>query len=217
MWASCADVFNLAPGKRLRDAKQNDQQVTRTYKKGATRRVPAPKHIATGSDNAFELGYQGNVGLGPHLVRTSSRSLSRSFPASDCSSAYQNPDLSYELRPSMTVIGALYINGEILGLSCCTVVPAKSEPAPPDVPWSLQPTPLQLSVIHMPGVDRFPFPEWRDNIINQHCMIDAEEFTRDICIMPSFTIDPRLPPWDPKAWKIEKYFANKWGWLFGLN
>lgn len=114
----------------------------------------------------------------------------------------------------MTVIGAMYVNGIILGLNSCTVVPQRSSPAGLDVPYSLQPTYLQLSTMHQPGIDRFPFPRMRDNMINLYTQIDEEEFGHDLCLMPSFTITPGMAPWDPKAWNIEKYFAKKWGYLF---
>jgi hypothetical protein len=45
-------------------------------------------------------------------------------------------------------------------------------------------------------------------------MIGEEEFTRDICVMPSFTIINGMAPWDPKAWRMEPYFAKKWSFLF---
>ena len=106
------------------------------------------------------------------------------------------------------------INGNILGLACCTVIPRRSAPAGPDVPASLRPTLLQLTTIHQPGIDRFPFPHMRDNVINFENIIDEEEITRDLCTMPSFTITTGMAPWDPKAWNIEPYFAKKWGYLF---
>jgi len=55
----------------------------------------------------------------------------------------------------------------------------------------------------------------RDNLINMYAIIDDEDFTRDLFTMPSFNITPGLASWDPKAWKIEEYFAIKWGFLFG--
>ncbi|KAJ9615602.1 hypothetical protein H2200_001677 [Cladophialophora chaetospira] len=126
----------------------------------------------------------------------------------------QSPDSGYELSPSMTVIGAMYVNGIILGLKSCTVIPQTSSPAGPDVPYSLQPTYLQLTTIHQTGIDRFPFPKMRDNMINMYSTIDEEEFGHDLCLMPSFTITPGMAPWDPKAWNIDKFFAKKWGYLF---
>lgn len=125
-----------------------------------------------------------------------------------------SPSSTEQLAPAMTVFCALYVNGNILGISACNGVPHKSPPASPDVPVSLQPTLLQMITIHSNGIDRFPFPKFRDNLITCHTTIDEEDFTRDLCTLPSFTITTGMAPWDPKAWKIEKYFADKWGYLF---
>ncbi|KIW65442.1 hypothetical protein, variant [Phialophora macrospora] len=126
----------------------------------------------------------------------------------------QGLDIGYEPCLSMTVVSAMYVNGVILGLKGCTVIPQTSPPAGPDVPFSLQPTFLQLTTIHQPGIDRFPFPKMRDNLISMYAAIDEEEFGRDLCTRPSFTITAGMAPWDPKAWKIERFFADKWGFLF---
>ena len=130
------------------------------------------------------------------------------------SSAGQVPSLSYELPYQFTVHGALYINGEILGLKACFGIPMKSPPASSEVPLSLQPTQAQLITVHYTGIDRFPFPKMRENAINLSSIIDEEELARDFYLMPTFTISPGASPWDPRAWKIEKPFADKWGFLF---
>ncbi|CAG8961011.1 hypothetical protein HYFRA_00002551 [Hymenoscyphus fraxineus] len=124
------------------------------------------------------------------------------------------PNLNHELPYKLTPITALYINGEVLGLSCCTSIPAKSKPAAPHVPLSLRPTPAQLFTFHLSGVDRFPFPKMRDNIISLSGFIDDEELCRDMMLMPTFSFTPGALPWNPKAWKVEKPFADKWGFLF---
>jgi hypothetical protein len=54
----------------------------------------------------------------------------------------------------------------------------------------------------------------RDNTINLSAIIDVEEFSRDLFTIPSFTITAGTATWDPRAWKIEKPFAEKWGFLF---
>ncbi|KIW83731.1 hypothetical protein Z517_02977 [Fonsecaea pedrosoi CBS 271.37] len=141
-------------------------------------------------------------------------SMGHTSPSPQSSIAAQTTNLSYEIRPSPTVFSALFINGMILGLKACSAVPALSPPASSTVPLSLQPTPTQLLTIHQPGIDRFPFSKMRDNLINMCAVIDEEEFTRDLFTMPSFNIVPGLATWDPKAWKIESYFAVKWGFLF---
>lgn len=126
----------------------------------------------------------------------------------------KTPSLALEVPYQLTLVGALFINGQILGLSCCTAIPAKSAPASPEVPLPLRPTATQLLTIHSPGIDRFPFPKLRDNLINLNSIIDEEEITRDLFLTPSFTISAGAQPWDPRAWTIEKPFADKWGYLF---
>lgn len=131
-----------------------------------------------------------------------------------CPSIRQTPDLSYGLPYPLTLAGALFINGELLGLSCCVVIPSRSSPASPEVPPPLRPTPTQLLTVHSTGVDRFPFPKMRDNAINLASIIDEEEMTHDLFLTPSFTFRPGYAAWDPRAWQMERPFANKWGFLF---
>lgn len=120
----------------------------------------------------------------------------------------------YELAYPLTVFGALYINGQILGLSDCRSGADRSPPASPDVPLSLQPTTIQQATVHFRGIDRFPFPKLRDNVITMVAFFDEDELVRDFHMMPTFTIRLGGAPWDPSAWKIEKPFADKWGYLF---
>jgi hypothetical protein len=124
------------------------------------------------------------------------------------------PNLSYEIPYQITLAGALFINGEILGLACCVLVPARSTPAPPHVPQPLRPTALQLLTIHSTSIDRFPFPKMRDNYINMSSLFNDEDLTRDLLLTPSLSITPGCLPWDPRAWKMEAGFAEKWGFLF---
>ncbi|KAF2437808.1 hypothetical protein P171DRAFT_173433 [Karstenula rhodostoma CBS 690.94] len=114
----------------------------------------------------------------------------------------------------LTLYGSLYINGMYLRIPCSTVVPAKSDPVGPEVPESLRPTEVQMITIHPRWIDRFPFPKMRDSLISLSGVIDYEEFMRDLALMPSFEIIQGKPPWDPKSWKIQKPFAEKWGYLF---
>ncbi|KAL5373310.1 hypothetical protein DPSP01_012818 [Paraphaeosphaeria sporulosa] len=132
--------------------------------------------------------------------------LTNPLPTSESSSITPEYPLSF--------YGALYINGMYLRIPCSTVVPAKSEPVGPEVPASLHPTELQLITIHPRWIDRFPFPKMRDSLISLSGVIDDEEFMKDLALMPSFEIVQGKAPWDPKAWKIKKPFAQKWGYLF---
>ncbi|PSN69232.1 hypothetical protein BS50DRAFT_586569 [Corynespora cassiicola Philippines] len=114
----------------------------------------------------------------------------------------------------LNVYGALYLNGEILGLTCSAVIPSKSSPARPGTPPSLRPTQMQLMTIHAPWIDRIPFPKMRDSLISLSGILDEDEVLRDLALIPSFTITPGGASWDPRAWNIEKPFADKWGYLF---
>lgn len=89
-----------------------------------------------------------------------------------------------------------------------------SLPAAPSVPLPLHPTQAQLVTPHMPAIDRFPFPGFRDNVITLSNFFDEQGFIHDLFTMPSFSITPGGATWDPSAWNIEKPFADKWGFLF---
>lgn len=124
------------------------------------------------------------------------------------------PNLGYEVPIQLTLSGALFINGQILGLPCCLLIPARSAPATPDIPLPLRPTAIQLTTIHTTSIDRFPFPRFRDKYINMNSLFDEEELTRDLLLAPSLTITPGCVPWDPRAWKMSRAFADKWSFLF---
>jgi hypothetical protein len=160
-----------------------------------------------------QLNSPGTLDLIPYSGDVTMPSLSQSFSFSP-TSIRQSCSLSYELPYPPTVFSALYINGEILGLSMCESIPSRSPPVSSDVPVPLRPTTTQLLTIHSTGIDRFPFPKMRDNTINLSAIIDVEEFSRDLFTIPSFTITAGTATWDPRAWKIEKPFAEKWGFLF---
>ena len=101
-----------------------------------------------------------------------------------------------------------------MGISCSISSSSKSRQVGPEIPDSLRPTELQLTVVHPRWIDRFPFPKMRDNMITLLGIIDEEEFMADLFCFTSFTLDTGAASWDPKAWKIGKEFAAKWGYLF---
>jgi len=200
-------------GKRLREAKNNTKQ---TPQKAETQRMDDTQHD--------DESHAPVSSAGPHLV--SHHTISPSFsngllpfdignfgPCFTALASLSVPTPIVQPQFPLTVFGALYINGQILGLSCGTTVPAKSTPASPDVPFPLHPTDLQLVTIHSRWIDRFPFPKMRDNLISLSGVMDDEELLRDICTMPSFTITPGQPAWEPRAWIMEPPFAEKWGYL----
>ena len=112
----------------------------------------------------------------------------------------------------LTVYSALYNNGVILGLTCATVMPQRSKPAP-HAPRSLQPTKLQLEAVHLPWIDRFPLPRFRENFIRKEAEINEEEFLFDMFNLDSFNLRPGRQGWDEDAWVVHRNFASKWGFL----
>jgi len=83
------------------------------------------------------------------------------------------------------------------------------------VPLPLRPTTLQMTVLHIPWIDRFPFPRMRDNVIQLCCDgFDEDEFFADIFTGESFTVAPGALSWDPAGWKMAEGFRSKWGHLF---
>ena len=87
-----------------------------------------------------------------------------------------------------------------------------------------------MTVLHIPWIDRFPFPKMRDNVISLSGVIDEEEFRTSLLSTPksslltpvvadlfttdSFVIVPESVSWDPMAWVVTKSFEEKWGYLF---
>lgn len=90
----------------------------------------------------------------------------------------------------------------------------KSNPAFPGMPESLRPTLLQLSTVHWAWIDKFPFPDFRDEIILHSGNIDEEEFLEDLFAMEALIVAPGGVPWDPSAYSINSRFQQKWGFLF---
>ena len=122
----------------------------------------------------------------------------------------------YHLLPRrfMSALQALYNNGVVLGMpvlqSCGTAISHVN----PSAPESLQPTNLQLSVVHYTTVDRFPFPVFRNNLILMQDNIDPQEFMYDIINMHSFWVVGGGASWDQSAWRMGKDYEKKWGYLF---
>ncbi|KAF7189938.1 hypothetical protein HII31_08760 [Pseudocercospora fuligena] len=140
---------------------------------------------------------------------------SKASSANECCTMHQD---SMSLLPiPLDVYSALWKNGEFMNLSCGTLIPQLSKAFGPEVPGSLRPTDLQITTLHPPWIDRFPFPHMRENFIHLLGVIDPESFLQDIFNMPCFTIEPGGAPWDPKAWKMEKKFRDKWGYLWDKN
>ncbi|KIW09823.1 hypothetical protein PV08_11924 [Exophiala spinifera] len=117
-------------------------------------------------------------------------------------------------RHVSSVFAALHNNGLILGLRCGIQVPILSPPCTSKVPLSLHPSKTQMTVLHIPWIDRFPFPGMRDKVIRLNGMFDEEEFLNDMFQMSTFDILPDSVSWDPNAWIMTQSFEEKWGFLF---
>ncbi|CAO2652880.1 Nn.00g022910.m01.CDS01 [Neocucurbitaria sp. VM-36] len=112
-----------------------------------------------------------------------------------------------------TVFSALYINGQILGIPCATTYSSRTPPPTPSTPLPLHATDAQRLIVHPRWFDRFPFPKMRDSLIKLQGVIDEEEIIKDLFTTPSWVIIEGRACWDPRAWKMEKEWAKKWGWL----
>jgi hypothetical protein len=131
--------------------------------------------------------------------------------------------LSPQSQPSLqlTVFSALFLNGQILGLSCRVCFSSQSPHPSPHHPVSLHPTESQLLIIHPRWYDGIPFARMRDNLIKMNGVIDEDELLRDLFTMPSWRIETggkggrswQEASWDPRAWKMHEEWRAKWGWL----
>ena len=201
-------------GKRLRAAKKITQQTFRDPGTQQSHDIQAVDHCHPTCVDSPQPVSSDSLNLIPCDGVIAASVSSSQTPSSCLFPNGQAPTMTYELSYPLNVFSALYINGRILGLTTCTTFAAKSSPVSSNVPLSLRPTPTQLLTVHNSGIDRFPFPKMRDNCINMTAIIDEEEISHDLFTMPSFSITPGAASWDPAAWKIEKPFADKWGFSF---
>ncbi|KAF2754366.1 hypothetical protein EJ05DRAFT_139342 [Pseudovirgaria hyperparasitica] len=112
---------------------------------------------------------------------------------------------------------ALFLNGDILGLTCGMSAPSRSLTPIEIVPASLYPSMLQLVTVHKLWIDRFPFPRFRENMLNLSPVIDDEQFLRDLFGLDSgksFCVREGGMSWEPRDWFMGKQMSEKWGWLF---
>ncbi|KAJ6084366.1 hypothetical protein N7486_011166 [Penicillium sp. IBT 16267x] len=95
---------------------------------------------------------------------------------------------------------------------------------PSEIPPSLRPTSLQLSVSHEPSIDFFPLPRLRDNLILLgNSLFTMSTFCRDMLgtLFQNHGIDncDRKglivwgDPWNVNSWECTPGFLMEWGWL----
>ena len=91
---------------------------------------------------------------------------------------------------------------------------------PISYPRSLEPTLVQQNIVHHPWLDVFPFPNFRNNVI-QACaanIMDDGDLCADISeINQENTEKASLIVWgessNPECWEASILFFRKWGWL----
>ncbi|KAH6886831.1 hypothetical protein B0T10DRAFT_515671 [Thelonectria olida] len=87
-------------------------------------------------------------------------------------------------------------------------------------PQNLEPTAVQKKIMHHPWLDVFPFPRFRDNVIQAVAanVMDDDDLCADIAEMNyDGTERPSLIIWgepcSPSGWEASVSFIRKWGWL----
>lgn len=97
-----------------------------------------------------------------------------------------------------------------------------SGPARPAAPYPrfLQPTSTQVSVVHHPWLDLFPFPVMRDRALRaiESGLLDEDEFCSDLVEADGGSASEiSLIVWgdssDPAGWEASEPFLEKYGWL----
>jgi hypothetical protein len=127
--------------------------------------------------------------------------------------SYATPSPLIQISTPYTVFSALYINGDIQGITCAISYSSRTPMPKPHIPLPLHPTELQQMIVHPRWFDRLPFPRMRDSLIRLRGVLDEEELCKDFFTMPSFTIEMGYACWDPSGWRMEREWEKKWGWL----
>ncbi|EME81886.1 uncharacterized protein MYCFIDRAFT_188782 [Pseudocercospora fijiensis CIRAD86] len=195
----------------IQDPKKRKQIQDRLAQRARRRRLAEAKHTESTSEDttAERLDTDWTKAYEPARRKAEN---SKSNSGTECCTMHQD---SISLLPiPLSVYSALWKNGEFMSLSCSTLVPQLSKAFGAEVPASLRPTDLQRSTLHPPWIDRFPFPHMRENFIHLIGVIDPEEFLHDVFNTPCFTIEAGGAPWDPKAWRMEERFRERWGYLW---
>jgi hypothetical protein len=146
------------------------------------------------------------------------------------------PALSHlALLVKYNVSNALQRNADILGVKAeyfeCEGLSRFANPAntsdllnplqSKEWPISLLPTKLQRSMEHHPWVDVFPWPRFRDNMLQgfqDPDLCDEDELCREVVEYEDHNSRPLLivwgDAWNPRSWEVTPEFLLKWGWLF---
>lgn len=85
-----------------------------------------------------------------------------------------------------------------------------------NLPPALQPTALQISILHHPWIDIFPCPRLRDNLLCAGDLLDDDGLCLEICAGGDSGDSGLIvwgEPWDPLGWEITEPFAQRWPWV----
>ncbi|PGH26387.1 hypothetical protein AJ80_01885 [Polytolypa hystricis UAMH7299] len=130
------------------------------------------------------------------------------------------PMVEFNVIRASTTLGTMLVLSHVIpreAVFACQGLPLF--PAPFELPESLKPTKLQLSVPHDHRLDIWPDPNIRDNILGIWGTFDFELLTRDIVHgRPGDTewsgIIVWRDPWDINGWEITRLCAQRWAFLF---
>lgn len=215
---ACIILYSYNVGQRLRQA-QNETSIS-------TSRLPQTQRPESSTnDTSSEIAIRSSPDDIAHL--NTSRSPCPHFQNVEAHSSALELDLTCNPYPQtcsipsplaqtiipLTVFAALYANGDIQGISCATTYSSRTPMPKPHIPLPLHPTELQMMIVHPRWIDRLPFPRMRDSLIKLIGVVDEEELCKDLFTMPSWAIEPGYASWDPRAWKMEREWEMKWGWL----
>ncbi|KAM0355089.1 hypothetical protein ACHAPU_000946 [Fusarium lateritium] len=130
---------------------------------------------------------------------------------------------------SLNVNIAIAKNATLLGFDRTTMcsydaISPFNQEGPPqpsfNPPQVLEPTGVQRDVLHHPWLDIFPFPRFRDNIIQavDAEVMDDDDLCMDIAEANLENVErPSLIVWGdaslPHSWEASPWFLRKWGWL----
>lgn len=85
-----------------------------------------------------------------------------------------------------------------------------------NLPPSLRPTALQVSILHHPWIDLFPCPKLRDNLLRKGDALDGLAICHDVCKGGENENTGLIvwgDPWDTSGWEITESLAKKWPWM----
>lgn len=202
--------------RRLREAREkaNNHEITNPRTEPS---FPSRRLTEEGADDLFSRDHTREPridGIAKGYSSTTSSTGALSTPTAAHHSSPLVVDSYFLSDPALSICSALCRNGAIIGMLECVTVPATTPTLPSSVPQPLQPTILQLTTLHIPWIDRFPFPRFRDNMITLHALVDQGDFLRDLFCTRSFMLKTGGSSWDPGSWMIGREFNETWGYLF---